>query len=160
MALLSKSCVYGIRAAILMAIKGEKEFISIKDIAEELNLSAHFLTKILQLLTQEGLLISHRGPKGGVKFSRPAKNIKLIEIVAAIDGMELFEECALGLHGCGTATPCPLHEKWAEHKIVLRTLFETENLEKLADNVQDAGLRLRTLSQLDIIEFNNTKMQK
>ena len=157
MALLSKSCVYGIRAAILMAIKGNADYMSIKDIANDLNLSAHFLTKILQQLTQEGLLISHRGPKGGVTFSRPSGEIKLIEIVAAIDGLELFEECALGLHGCGTATPCPLHEKWAEHKIVLRTLFETETLEKLAENVLDSGLRLRTLSQLDIIEFNNAK---
>lgn len=157
MALLSKSCVYGIRAAILMAIKGNADYMSIKDIANDLNLSAHFLTKILQQLTQEGLLISHRGPKGGVKFSGPSGEIKLIEIVAAIDGLELFEECALGLHGCGTATPCPLHEKWAEHKIVLRTLFETETLEKLAENVLNSGLRLRTLSQLDIIEFNNAK---
>lgn len=157
MALLSKSCVYGIRAAILMAIKGNADYMSIKDIANDLNLSAHFLTKILQQLTQEGLLISHRGPKGGVKFSRPSGEIKLIEIVAAIDGLELFEECALGLHGCGTATPCPLHEKWAEHKIVLRALFETETLEKLAENVLDSGLRLSTLSQLDIIEFNNAK---
>ncbi len=157
MALLSKSCVYGIRAAILMAIKGERDYLSIKDIAEELNLSAHFLTKILQQLTQEGLLLSHRGPKGGVKFSRPAREIKLIEIVAAIDGLELFEACALGLHGCGTATPCPLHEKWAKHTVLLRTLFETEDLEKLASNVGDAGLRLRTLSQLDILEFNKNK---
>ena len=159
MALLSKSCVYGIRAAILLAIKGKADYMSIKDIAEDLNLSAHFLTKILQQLTHEGLLLSHRGPKGGVKFSRPAREIKLIEIVAAIDGLELFEECALGLHGCGTATPCPLHEKWSEHKVVLRTLFETEDLEKLAFNVEDAGLRLRTLSQQDILEFNKNKKQ-
>ncbi|MFA7326872.1 MAG: Rrf2 family transcriptional regulator [Candidatus Kapaibacterium sp.] len=157
MALLSKSCVYGIRATILLAIKGKGEFMPIKDIAEQLNLSAHFLTKILQQLTEEGLLLSHRGPKGGVKFSRPAREIKLIEVVGAIDGLELFEECALGLHGCGTATPCPLHEKWSVHKVALRTLFETEDLEKLAENVKSAGLRLRTLSQLDIIEFNNNK---
>lgn len=157
MALLSKSCVYGIRAAILMAIKGNKDFISIKNIAEDLNLSAHFLTKILQQLTQEGLLLSHRGPKGGVKFRKQTKNIKLIEIVAAIDGLELFEECALGLYGCGKTTPCPLHDKWAEHKIVLRSLFENESLEKLANNVKDAGLRLRTLSQQDIFEVNKSK---
>lgn len=157
MALLSKSCVYGIRASILMAIKIDSDFISIKDIAKELNLSAHFLTKILQQLTSSGIVISHRGPKGGVKFSRPIKEIKLIEIVAAIDGLSLFEECALGLQGCGTETPCPLHDKWSKHKVVLRHLFENENLEKLAFNVQDAGLRLRTLSHIDLLEMNNTK---
>lgn len=157
MALLSKSCVYGIRATILMAIKIDSDYISIKDIAKELNLSAHFLTKILQQLTFSGIVLSHRGPKGGVKFSRPIKEIKLIEIVAAIDGLSLFEECALGLQGCGKATPCPLHDKWSKHKVVLRELFETENLDKLATNVKDAGLRLRTLSQVDLLAMNHNK---
>lgn len=159
MSLLSKSCVYGIRASILMAVREQDKnnYLSIKDIAEELNLSAHFLTKILQQLTQKGLLISHRGPKGGVRFSRPAKEIMLIEIVEAIDGLGLFEECALGLAGCGTAAPCPLHDKWAKHKVELRKLFEKANLGKVAQNVKDAGLRLRTVSQAELLNLKNYK---
>lgn len=157
MALLSKSCIYGIRAAILIAVKDDDDYVSIKDIASELNLSSHFLTKVLQLLTKKGILLSHQGPKGGVKFVKRTKNIKLIEIVGAIDGLGIFEECALGLRGCGALKPCPLHEQWSYYRQELKILFEKEDLAKLAENVKSAGLRLRTLDHIDLMELKKKK---
>ncbi|MER3329228.1 MAG: Rrf2 family transcriptional regulator [Candidatus Kapaibacterium sp.] len=150
MALLSKSCVYGIRASIFIASEADNGFISISQVAKELNLSPHFLTKILQELTNDNLLVSHKGPKGGVKFARDTKDIKLIEIIGAIDGLDLFTECALGLEGCGVYKPCPLHDSWTAHRESLKSLFEQENLHDLAMNVKNAGLRLRTLNQQEI----------
>ena len=47
----------------------DPRFVSIRRMADELDISFHFLTKILQSLTSEGLLISHRGPKGGVRLA-------------------------------------------------------------------------------------------
>lgn len=153
MALLSKSCVYGIRASIFIASEAENGFISISEVAKELNLSSHFLTKILQQLTNVNLLLSHKGPKGGVKFARDTKDIKLIEIIGAIDGMDLFTQCALGLEGCGIYKPCPLHDNWTVHRTSLKELFETENLYDLSENVKNAGLRLRTLNQSELIKL-------
>ena len=157
MALLSKSCVYGIRASIYIASEEENGFIPISQVAKELNLSPHFLTKILQELTNEDLLLSHKGPRGGVKFARDTSKIKLIEIIGAIDGMDLFTECALGLEGCGVYKPCPLHDSWTEHRRVPRELFEEENLYDLAMNVKNAGLRLRTLDQKEILDLKSSK---
>ena len=151
MALLSKSCVYGIRAAIFIASETDNNYISISIVAKELNLSPHFLTKILQELTNVNLLLSHKGPRGGVKFARDTKDIKLIEIIGAIDGLDLFTECALGLEGCGVYKPCPLHDSWTAHRGALRELFEEENLFDLAQNVKNAGLRLRTLNHQELL---------
>lgn len=157
MALLSKSCVYGIRASIYIASEHENGYIPISNVAKELNLSAHFLTKILQQLTSENLLLSHKGPKGGVKFARDTKDIKLLEIIAAIDGMDLFEECALGLEGCGVYKPCPLHDSWTIHRNKLKALFETESLFDLSENVKNAGLRLRTLNNQELLDIKKKK---
>ena len=157
MALLSKSCVYGIRASIYIASEHENGYISISNVAKELNLSAHFLTKILQQLTSDNLLLSHKGPKGGVKFARDTKEIKLLEIIAAIDGMDLFDECALGLEGCGVYKPCPLHDSWTVHRNKLKELFHNESLYSLSENVKNAGLRLRTLNQQELLEFKSKK---
>jgi Rrf2 family protein len=146
MALLSKACIYGIRASIYIAIEdGGNKFVPISKIAKELYLSSHFLTKILQELTKINLLESYKGPNGGVKLTKPAKDISLMEIVEAIDGTALFEECALGLEGCGHYYPCPLHYSWLEHREALKNLFITENLETLADSVKTAGFRLRAV---------------
>ncbi|TNE32892.1 Rrf2 family transcriptional regulator [bacterium] len=156
MALLSKSCVYGIRASIYIASEAENDFISISQVAKELNLSPHFLTKILQQLSNENLLLSHKGPKGGVKFARDTKDIKLIEIIGAIDGMDLFTQCALGLEGCGIYKPCPLHDSWTVHRNLLKELFETENLYDLSKNVKNAGLRLRTLNNDELLKLKKS----
>jgi Rrf2 family protein len=153
MALLSKSCVYGIRASIFIASEAENGYISISQVAKELNLSSHFLTKILQELTSDNLLLSHKGPRGGVKFAKDTKEIKLIEIIGSIDGLDLFTECALGLEGCGVYKPCPLHDNWTTHREALRELFEEENLYDLAENVKNAGLRLRTLNQQELLDL-------
>ncbi|CAN0202088.1 unnamed protein product, partial [Chrysoparadoxa australica] len=48
--LLSKSCVYGLRASIYLASKSDEEFNSIKEMSDKLEISFHFLTKILQQL--------------------------------------------------------------------------------------------------------------
>lgn len=150
MALLSKSCIYGIRASIYIALEEQDKFTSINKIAKELHLSSHFLTKIMQQLTQFGLMESYRGPNGGVRFSKSVKEIKLVEIIAAIDGLDLFEECALGLEGCGHYDPCPLHDTWTKYRESLKDVFEKESIYTLAENVRNAGLRLRTLTPAEL----------
>ena len=68
-----------------------------------------------------------------------------MEIVESIDGKELFEECALGLEGCGHYYPCPLHYSWVEHRESIKKLFLDENLYSLSESVKTAGFRLRAV---------------
>lgn len=140
--LLSKSCVYGLRAALYLASKGEGEFTPIKRMSEKLDLSFHFLTKILQQLTADGLLESFKGPKGGVKLARSADKITLIDIVLAIDGPDMLTECALGLPGCGLKNPCPLHDQWAETRDKIRDMLQQTTLTDLATKGKLENLRL------------------
>ena len=51
-AMLSNASEYGIRALIYLAAHQEKSTIPISEISERLNISFHFLTKILQVLTK------------------------------------------------------------------------------------------------------------
>lgn len=143
--LLSKSCYYGIRAAIYVASieKEEKEdYVSILKISNSLNLSFHFLTKILQTLTENGIMVSYRGPKGGVALAKPSQDIRLIDIVTAIDGPYIFQECILGLPGCGESVPCPMHSEWAEARERIRLLFDKTTLFDLAKKITESNLRL------------------
>lgn len=140
--LLSKSCVYGLRAGLYMASNDNGQYISIKEMSDKLNISFHFLTKILQQLNGAGLVESHKGPNGGVKLTKKGEEINLFDIVVAIDGEELFTECALGLPGCGTEKPCPLHEKWAGTRDGIRAMLENTNLVELAEKGRMMNLRI------------------
>lgn len=140
--LLSKACVYGLKASLFLASNQEEEFISIRKMSEELSISFHFLTKVLQQLNNAGLLESYKGPNGGVRLTRSGAKVSLFEIVKAIDGTELFTECALGLPECGTGQPCPLHEKWGKTRDSIRLMLESTNLVELAAKGERMNLRI------------------
>lgn len=131
--MLSKSCEYGLRAMLYLASLNQPGYVSINTISDELDISFPFLTKIFQKLNDAGLLNSRRGPKGGVALIKEAHEVSLYEIVVAIDGDELFEECVLGLPGCGQAKPCPLHEQWADERERVEKMFRRSTLADLPD---------------------------
>ncbi len=139
---LSKSCTYGLRAAIHLASGAVGTYVSIRELSGQLGLSFHFLTKILQSLTRAGILESQRGPKGGVALSRPADRISVFEIIIAIDGRGVFENCILGLPGCGIRQPCPMHDQWAVERTRIESMMRRQTLESLAGQVERGRLRL------------------
>ena len=140
--LLSKSCIYGIRASIYLAVNQDRHYIPIKEIAKRLNISFHFLTKILQVLTKEQIIKSIKGPNGGVILNQSADKLTIYDIVFAIDGSEIFDECVLGLPGCSDANPCPLHRIWRVTKEELKSELKSESLQNLANQIKEGSIRL------------------
>ncbi len=141
--LLSKSSIYGLRATLYISSLKSDEFVTVKQISKELDISFHFLAKILQSLTQHGVLKSFRGPNGGIALAKPATEIHLNEVLNAIDGPTMFDECIMGLPGCGHERPCPLHAQWAVAQKQIRELFENTTLAEQAERIDELDLRLR-----------------
>lgn len=140
--LLSSACIYGLRASVYLASSSNENYTSITQISDDLGISRHFLTKILQQLTQAGLMESMKGPKGGVRLTASPEEIYILEIVAAIDGMELLTECVLGLPGCGIEKPCPFHEKWADTRDEIRKMLSETSLHNLVQRGREGNLRI------------------
>lgn len=121
--------------------KGQ-EYVSIREMSEQLDISFHFLTKILQSLTQANMLVSYRGPSGGVAFNIPPEKIMLSDVVRVLEGEDFFDTCLLGLPGCGERTPCPMHRFWKEIKGALKHEFETTSLAEMGQNALAGRFRL------------------
>ncbi len=120
----------------------DQEFVSVRKIADELDISFHFLTKIFQTLNKEELVISCRGPKGGVALGRPAKDIDLLDIIEKIDGSQRLDSCLMGLPTCSDESPCPLHDQWKENRKGLKKLFTESNLGELVSNMKSSNIRI------------------
>lgn len=150
--ILSKSCIYGIQAAIAVAATGQNGFVPIHKLAERLDISFHFLTKVLQEFTHAGILSSYRGPRGGVALAKPAENVTLYEMIEAMDGTQIFTECMFGLPGCGTAPPCPAHEQWSVLRQQLTALAKELTLAAMAKRANEMNVRLSKSADLrDIV---------
>ena len=87
----SRSAEYAIRSFVYLARIPDGKFAMARQIAAEEQIPAHFLAKILQELTRKGLLRSNKGPSGGFSLRVPASQIRLLDLVEALDGPALAE---------------------------------------------------------------------
>ncbi|MBD3616232.1 MAG: Rrf2 family transcriptional regulator [Gracilimonas sp.] len=132
----SASCHYGLQAMFYIASHStEEKNISLNEIANDKNIPQHFLSKILQLLVKHKLLISMKGPHGGFRLNRAPEEITLIEIVKAIDGLDIFNQCGIGFRECNEEDPCPIHTDYKRIRDHVRDLFETKTLEALTEDI-------------------------
>jgi Rrf2 family protein len=93
----SRSAEYAIRSFVYLARVPNGKFAMAKNIAEQEQIPSHFLSKILQELTRKGLLRSSKGPSGGFALRTPASQIRLLDLVEALDGQTLTESFSQGL---------------------------------------------------------------
>ncbi|MEW5805777.1 MAG: Rrf2 family transcriptional regulator [Acidobacteriota bacterium] len=143
--LLSKTCDYGIRAALYVASKPGVQYFPIREISGNLNISFHFLTKILQKLTQHHIMKSFKGPRGGVALARSPKSITLMDIIMAIEEPDFFRRCLLGLEQCLDENPCPVHEEWKAIRGDIQSIFENTTLAKMTTRIEEKGYRIADL---------------
>ena len=142
--MLSNTCKYAIRAVIYLALNGgEEKKIGIKEISKELYIPTPFLGKILQSLAKNKMLLSTKGPNGGFSLAHPAKEITLLSIVEIIDGMDLFDDCLIGLRTCSANAhndvQCPIHHKYLPINKQVYNLFNSETIQMLADEIIASG---------------------
>jgi|SRR5690554_988775 len=138
--MISKSCKYAFRAAILLASKSEEDIkLSVKEIAEEIEAPQAFTGKVLQILKKHRIINSLKGPYGGFFCEKRHLKLPAIQIVNAVDGLSIFKECILGLHYCSDDHPCPMHSQHIKTRTLLLKSFEETNLRQLAEGLNSGN---------------------
>jgi len=129
----SKACELGLQAVLFLSIKKEKVIFNAEEVSNELKVPKEFVSKVLQILTNSGIVGSKKGKSGGFYLAKSPANIRLIDIVEAMDGLEVFKSCVLGFHGCSSEKPCPVHDKWGKLRDEAFKMLSEETLEQLKE---------------------------
>ena len=142
----SKACEYGIRAVIFISNQTQQgKRTSLKSIAREIHSPEAFTSKILQLLSNENIISSAKGPGGGYQFlHNPKKPITLFHIVKAIDGDKIYNGCGLGLKQCDELKPCPLHDQFKAIREDLKQMLQSTAVFALAEKLTNEKVYLKT----------------
>ncbi|HZG71069.1 MAG TPA: Rrf2 family transcriptional regulator [Chondromyces sp.] len=136
--MISKSCKYAIRAVIYLASRsGESVKLGIKEIAKEIDAPEAFSAKILQILTRHKIVSSLKGPYGGFFIEDYQLEQPILNIVNAVDGLQVFTACGLGLKYCSEKKPCPFHYEYKEVRNRMLNTFQKTTIRKLAANLDD-----------------------
>src|ERR1700722_15029965 len=135
--LLSKSCQYGVRALLYVAMESDKskktELIKIE---EALDIPKPYLAKIMQQLVKRGLARSTKGPNGGFYMTPKEKSKNLLNIIEAIDGLEYFSQCGLGMEECDPENPCPIHTEMVRIRGNMMKTFGKYSVDKIGQKIK------------------------
>tara|TARA_B100000519_G_scaffold23660_1_gene16768 strand:+ start:616 stop:1044 length:429 start_codon:yes stop_codon:yes gene_type:complete len=108
--------------------------VSLRDISLRQNISLLYLEQIFLKLRKYKIVESIRGKKGGYRLSRKASDIRLSEILSAVDENVKTVRCIKHLKkGCnGKSIKCNTHKLWDELDGHINSFFEKKLLSDLA----------------------------
>ena len=90
--------------------------VSLADIAQRQEISLSYLEQLFAKLRRNGLVKSVRGPGGGYRLSRPAGDLRIADVIVAVDEPIATTRCKPGsAKGCtGQGARCVTHDLWEE----------------------------------------------
>ncbi len=139
MTLLSRKVDYAI--LILSYLHQRPEGGSAREIASRFELSRAFVANILKLLCHKGFVASHRGVKGGYVLQRPAEEVRLADVMDALDEGFHLMPCTRDVAGeaCSVAPTCPVRSGIAGVHQRIREILRSVTLAELFHPVAPAG---------------------
>lgn len=139
MTLLNRKADYAL--LILSYLDQHLEGGSAREVAARFGLSKGFVANILKLLCHKGFVVSHRGVKGGYVLQRPAEQIRLTDLLDAMDDPVHLAECnkTEARDPCVLLDICPLRQPIAELHQRIREVLNTVTLDQLFQQGRTVG---------------------
>jgi Rrf2 family protein len=124
---ITRQADYAIRAVRYLAKQPPNQRSATSTVAREMKIPPSFLAKIISQLSIAGLLHTSRGARGGVTLAREPGKISMLDVVEAIDGPILLNECVGDPANCEFSDDCPVHPIWLEvQESLVKRLGETK----------------------------------
>jgi Rrf2 family protein len=129
---ITRQADYAVRAMVYLVQRGPEHRAATGIIAKEKSIPPSFLAKIVSQLSVAGLLQTSRGAHGGVSLAKPAETISLLDVVEAIDGPILLNDCVGESSTCEYDDSCPLKPVWCDAQKMLIEHLSKANFAQFA----------------------------
>ena len=131
---ITRQADYAVRAIMFLSRLNLHEKASTKLIAETQKIPLSFLAKIIAQLSVAGIITTMRGAKGGVCLSRRPGEISVLEVVEAIDGPILLNQCVVSDHECQIEN-CAMRKIWIRSQKYLVNELKKTNFQLLIEEI-------------------------
>jgi len=139
---LSNKGRYGVRAIFDIAFHNDGRATQIKEIAERQSIPPRFLEQIFQDLKRAGLVASKRGPRGGYQLARGTGEIRLGDIIRALEGPLALGAGEDGPEGDATSKQVT-EETFEEISQAIEAAFDAVTIESLCERGEALGHKRR-----------------
>jgi Rrf2 family protein len=130
---ITRQADYALRTIIYLSRLGADEKAPTSLIAKKQQIPSSFLAKIISQLSVAGIIHTSRGAHGGVSLAKSPKEISVLEVVEAIDGPVMLNECTQNPSICVFTKDCPMHVIWCDARKELVTKLEMITFEQFSN---------------------------
>ncbi len=134
---ISTKARYGVRTLIDVALHQGERQVPLKDIAGRQQITLPYLEQIVPSLVKAGFLRSIRGPSGGVRLAKCSENIRISEVIEAMDGSMAPVDCVDDPGSCERSDQCVTCDVWNRLKEAVDGVLESVTLRSLAERQKD-----------------------
>jgi Rrf2 family protein len=143
--MLSMTCEYALRALIRLARLEDGEAMLGRDLAEQAEIPANYLSKILLDLRNAGILAATRGAGGGYRLRKRPEEVRLMDIVEIFDGPRARPSCLLGAgRECSDERPCSAHSRWRDVRASYIRFLESTSMADIAHSAAEMDVEIPT----------------
>jgi Rrf2 family protein len=134
MSVVSQTAEYALRAIVCLSQEAKHEegqILTAPFIAEQTQVPAGYLVKVLQSMSRAGLVRSQRGIGGGFRLACDPKKTTIYDVVRAVDELPRIVVCPLGnpLH----IKLCPLHQRLDNALESVEVAFKNTSIAELVE---------------------------
>jgi len=136
---------YGIRALIELSHRyGEAKPTQTSEIAGRQKIPESYLEQLLTTLRRAGFIRSVRGPQGGHALIREPSELRVSEVLEALEGSIMLVDCLDDSSQCSKNGGCPQRGMWQAVGEAILGVLDNTTMAGLADRerlVQAGGTR-------------------
>jgi Rrf2 family cysteine metabolism transcriptional repressor len=126
---------YGLRALFDLAQHAGAAPVQSAQIAQRQQIPENYLSQLLLIMRNHGLIKSIRGPQGGHLLARAADDINLAEVLTALEGPFLPMECVNpDFTDCALMDICVIRDVWRDLKAATDDVLSSTTLADLLQN--------------------------
>lgn len=133
---LSAKVEYGVRAMVVLAYYYQTGPLPLREIAKQEDISHKFLEQIVPDLKRADLILSTRGSKGGYSLSRSPEEIRVGDIVRAVEGPITPFNCLSEVNEdsrCHRREACLTRQVWAKLRDKINDVLDEVTLDELVE---------------------------
>ena len=148
---------FAVTAMLDIALQAPQEHVTIAEISVRRHLSPSYLEQLFGKLRKAGLVEGNRGPKGGYRLAKSSDQIRVDEILDAVDSTLKTSECTKSRAGCDGQGECITFDLWDSLNEEMRKFLHGISLKDLAEKklLKDQGIQ-----QVKIVKHSKSNCSK
>ncbi len=124
---------YGTRAMLELALDYKKGPVLLRNIARRQEISERYLERMMTALVSAGLVRSSRGKHGGFTLAKPPGEIRLSQVIQAVEGSIAPSSCVDDPKLCDRVDICITRDIWKRLKKSMLETLDSITLESMVE---------------------------